>query len=116
MNVSSTLLFSIILLLSTLLAGASSLAVSTSGVPTYQRDVRPILALHCLTCHGPRKSTKRQLDTYAAVSSKIDDILYRVQLPITNRKFMPYKLRESPLNQAEISLLKAWQAGGLLEK
>lgn len=108
-----------IFLASILLADVSSAPISASYfciAPTYQKDIQPILEMHCLSCHGPRKSAKRQLDTYEAVSSKIEDILFRVQLPTNNRKFMPYKLRQPPLNAAEISLLKAWEAGGLVEK
>jgi mono/diheme cytochrome c family protein len=99
--------------------GASSLPTDKSKAlapPTYQRDIKPIIEAHCLSCHGPRKSANRELATYEAVSSKIEDILYRVQLPSNNRNFMPYKLRQPPLSKAQINLLKAWEAGGLLEK
>lgn len=109
----------LLLLVSIVLMGASSLSSGADESylpPTYQRDIQPLLAAHCLSCHGPRERAKRQLDTYEIVSDKIDDIIYRVQLPSNNRNFMPYKMRQPPLSSAQISLLKAWKAGGLLEK
>ncbi|WP_367393126.1 hypothetical protein [Lewinella sp. LCG006] len=82
---------------------------------TYQQHIRPIFEVHCLSCHGVRESKKRQLHTYETVKEKIDDILYRVQLAPSNRKFMPYKMRQAPLSRAQIAVLQAWKDGGMRE-
>ena len=79
------------------------------------RDVRPLVTEHCLSCHDSRKSDRRRLDTYTFVNDKIDEIIYRVQLPTNHRKFMPYKMRQAPLTPRQIELLKAWRAGGAPE-
>lgn len=88
---------------------------SYSSPVTYQQDIRPIFEAHCLSCHGNRESKKRQLHTYDTISEKIDDILYRVQLEPSNRKFMPYKMRQAPLSSAQIAVLQAWKDGGMVK-
>jgi mono/diheme cytochrome c family protein len=114
-----SLLFIIILGLATFLLSSSAPLLSNSYLDhtpvTYQQQIRPIFATHCLSCHGNRESKKRQLDTYDTVKEKIDDILYRVQLEPSNRKFMPYKMRQAPLTRAEIAVLQAWKDGGMRE-
>lgn len=94
-----------------LLSGADSY----SSPVTFQQHIRPIFEAHCLSCHGERESKKRQLHTYGTVKEKIDDILYRVQLEPSNRKFMPYKMRQAPLSSAQIAVLQAWKDGGMVE-
>lgn len=94
-----------------LLSGAESY----SSPVTYQQHIRPIFEVHCLSCHGARESKKRQLHTYETVKEKIDDILYRVQLAPSNRKFMPYKMRQASLSRAQIAVLQAWKDGGMRE-
>lgn len=99
----------------------SSVAPLLSGIDfdsspvTYQQNIRPIFEAHCLSCHGNRESKKRQLHTYETVKEKIDDILYRVQLEPSNRKFMPYKMQQAPLTRAQIAVLQAWKDGGMVE-
>lgn len=92
-----------------------SSADSYSSPVTYQQNIRPIFEAHCLSCHGNRESKKRQLHTYETVKEKIDDILYRVQLEPSNRKFMPYKMRQAPLTRVQIAVLQAWKDGGMVE-
>ena len=88
---------------------------SYSSPVTYQQHIRPIFEVHCLSCHGNRESKKRQLHTYETVKEKMEDILYRVQLEPSNRKFMPYKMRQAPLTRAQIAVLQAWKDGGMVE-
>ncbi|WP_020535086.1 hypothetical protein [Lewinella cohaerens] len=96
-------------------AALLSNANSESALVTYQQHILPIFEVHCLSCHGERVSKKRQLYTYGSVKEKIDDILFRVQLDPSNRKFMPYKMRQAPLTSAQISVLQAWKDGGMVE-
>jgi hypothetical protein len=82
---------------------------------TYQQHILPIFEVHCLSCHGERVSKKRQLHTYELAKEKIDDILFRVQLEPSNRKFMPYKMRQAPLTRAQIAVLVTWKDEGMME-
>jgi hypothetical protein len=54
------------------------------------------------------------LDSYAALTKNIDDILRRVQLNPTDRGFMPD--RRAKLSDSTINILKQWKADGMLEK
>lgn len=82
---------------------------------TYQNDVAPLMELKCTPCHFPDKGKKKYLDTYAAVKKNIDDILHRVQLPTTEKEFMPFKMKKDPLTEAEIKLMKDWVKQGMPE-
>jgi hypothetical protein len=74
---------------------------------SYVTDIAPIFAEHCTPCHFPG-GKKKFLDTYAAVSENIDDIIYRVELPVDADGFMPFKSKNDPLSESQIHTLKVW--------
>ncbi|MFO0905580.1 MAG: DUF1553 domain-containing protein [Pirellulales bacterium] len=109
-----------VLLCSCLLAAASGPAtkVATAAPPSFERDVAPLLARHCLRCHDA-SARKGELDLSrsagvarggdsgpAVVPDKLEDSpLWR---RIADDEMPPNK----PLSAAEKSLLKAWIEAG----
>ena len=81
----------------------------------YDHDVAPILLSHCSPCHYPETGKKLPLNTYAAASTNVDAILYRVQLPHDDPKFMPFKMKKEPLSDSLINVIKLWKEEGLAE-
>jgi mono/diheme cytochrome c family protein len=82
----------------------------------YQANVMSIVQANCTPCHFPDKGgRKKPLDTYAAVSSQIDEILRRIQLEPNQRGFMPDR-KPNKLSEADIKAFVQWKADGLVEK
>ena len=80
---------------------------------SYATDVSPIIQSHCTPCHFPDGGKKKFLDTYAAVSTNIDAMLFRVQLPRDSIRFMPWKSKKEPLSDSLIQVLKLWKEQGM---
>lgn len=82
---------------------------------SYSFDIEKIFTFNCSPCHIPAKGgTKKNFDNYTVVKENIDEIIRRVELPTTNKDFMP--LRGTKLSPDNINLLRKWKADGLLEK
>ena len=82
----------------------------------YQANIMSIVQANCTPCHFPDKGgRKKPLDTYAAVSAQIDDILRRVQMEPGQRGFMPDR-KPNKLAEADIKASQQWKADGLVEK
>ena len=82
----------------------------------YDIDIAPIMEARCAPCHFPSQSGKKlPLDSYAAVSNNIADVLYRVKLPHDDPKFMPFKSKKEPLSDSLIMVLKTWHETGMAE-
>ena len=79
-------------------------------VVSYTADVAPILKERCTPCHFPDGGKRRFLDTYQAVKTNIDSIIYRVELPPDHPDFMPFKSKKEPLSDSLINVLKVWRA------
>jgi hypothetical protein len=77
---------------------------------SYVTDIAPVMQVHCSPCHFPDGGKQKFLDTYASVSMRIDDILYRVQLPTDSLRFMPFKSKKEPLNDSLIQVFKHWKS------
>lgn len=75
---------------------------------TYTQNIAPLLERSCTPCHFPDKGRKKMLNTFEAVKENIDDILRRVQLPETDKDYMPFKSKKPALTAEEIDLLKTW--------
>jgi mono/diheme cytochrome c family protein len=81
---------------------------------TYTRDVRPILAQHCLACHGSRDAIA--LTTYQevrpwAVGIK-EQVLQRNMPPFGAVKGFGNLKNDGALSQQDILTLSAWVVGG----
>ncbi len=93
----------------------------------FGREVRPILAKHCFTCHGPDPEARQadlRLDTQAGATADlggyqaikpgdIDDseVFTRITSDDPDTR-MPPADAHVPLNQHEIDILSAWIAAG----
>ena len=121
------------LALATLVATASASARADGEAPIdFVRDIRPILAAKCFTCHGPdakERKGKLRLDTrdgtfgaaasgaQAVVPGKLDDSeLYQRIVADDPDEHMPPDKTGKPLTTAEISRLKAWIDQGAVYK
>jgi hypothetical protein len=82
---------------------------------SYSKDVAPIMQARCTPCHFPDGGKKKFLDTHAAVSANIDDIIRRVELPMDSSEFMPFKSKKPPLSDSLINVLKVWKETGMPE-
>jgi hypothetical protein len=120
-------------LLVTLLLGsfAASVARAGPGAPApvdFTRDIRPILAGKCFTCHGPDDKARKaglRLDVRDAAlkparsgqpaivpgSPDKSELLARVTNEIESARMPPAKAGK-PLSPKEIELLKRWIAQG----
>ena len=72
------------------------------------------MAGSCGPCHITGKGNKKPLDSYAAVSTTIDDIIVRVQKNPGEKGFMPAMHPKLP--DSTINALIAWKQAGMLEK
>lgn len=81
----------------------------------YDTDIAPILTGHCSPCHFPPQGQKLPLNTYTAVHDNVDYILFRVQLPHDDPKFMPFKMKKEPLSDSLIAVIRLWKEQGMAE-
>ena len=81
---------------------------------TYAGSIQTLLVNNCSPCHFPPRGNKKPLDTYAAASANIDDVIKRISLNPTDRGFMPFK--HSKLPDSTIQAFVQWKKDGLLEK
>ncbi len=75
---------------------------------TYTQNIAPLLERSCTPCHFPEQGKKKMLNTFDAVKENITEILMRVQLPVTDEKYMPFKSKRQALTNEEIDVLKKW--------
>lgn len=93
----------------------ASTSAKTKPVINYQANIMAIVQANCTPCHFPEKGgRKKPLDTYAAVSSQIDEVLRRIQLTPGQKGFMPD--RKQKLADSTIQSIMQWKADGLVEK
>lgn len=95
-------------------SGSKKASKSTSRV-VYDHNVQALISQNCSPCHIPEKGGRvKALDTYAAVSGEIDDILRRIQLNPGDKGFMP--MRGAKLSDSTINAFKQWKDDGMLER
>ncbi|MCR8666879.1 hypothetical protein NO995_04245 [Aestuariibaculum sp. M13] len=82
---------------------------------SYAKHIAPVMERSCTPCHFPENGKKKYLDTYGAVKNNIEDIITRVELPVTEKKYMPFKSKKPALTAEEITMLKKWVASGFSE-
>ncbi|HLQ38277.1 MAG TPA: DUF1549 domain-containing protein, partial [Planctomycetota bacterium] len=108
----------------TALVSAATLSAQTPAPPSYNRDVRPILADHCFRCHGPDSKARKaelRLDRREVATAELPSghtaivagvpagsaLLARVTHDDVAER-MPPAATKKPLTAAEISTLRAW--------
>src|SRR5213594_2812920 len=88
-------------------------------VPTYTRDIAPLLAERCGMCHAPQGSAPFSLLTYADAKRYAAEIA-----AVTRTRYMPpWKADpengpfagQRPLTDEEIDRIQKWVAGGAVE-
>ncbi len=98
----------------------SSIVTAQSSPINFARDIRPIFAAHCLTCHGEKKqSGGLRLDSKA--SALRDSIIIAgnaAKSPLYQRLTAPDGEQMPPvgerLSAAQIALVKAWIEAGAM--
>ena len=75
---------------------------------TYTQNIAPLLERSCTPCHFPEQGKKKMLNTFDAVKENITEMLMRVQLPVSDEKYMPFKSKKPALTNEEIDVLKMW--------
>src|SRR5689334_12919255 len=100
-----------------------TLVLLGGAAPRYDRDVRPILADRCFTCHGP-DAKKRQADlrldqresalALAIVPGEPDEseLVRRITHHDAGERMPPASSGKRPLSDAEKELLRQWIADG----
>ncbi len=85
---------------------------NAESMVSYESHIQPIMVQSCTPCHFPDQGKKKFLDTYAATKSNIQDIIARVELPLDDPKYMPFKSKKPALTSEQVDLLKSWVAQG----
>jgi hypothetical protein len=118
---------SFILLIPLLGAIAASIA-QAQAEPDFTRDVRPIIARHCLKCHGPDDQARKgnlRLDVRQMALAKVKSggfaivpgdtskgtLLHRI-FSADEDEVMPPPVTKNPLSNEEKATLKRWIAAG----
>jgi hypothetical protein len=79
----------------------------------YEKDIKPIMVASCTPCHFPEQGRKKMLDTYATTKDNIGEIIKRLELPVSDEAFMPFKSKKPPLTTAQVQLFKDWVKQGM---
>ena len=103
-------------------------AKATVKIPTYNQDVRPILAENCFSCHGPDSAARKaglRLDRFADAIAKrpsgqaiipgdpvASGIMDRIRRPESDALHMPPAAGHKSLTPAQIDTLTRWIASG----
>jgi len=108
-----------------LVAGITTMvafAAATAAEPHYDRDIRPLLAEHCLGCHGPDAAARQgdlRLDTAADTHGTViapgrpddSELIRRVAATDPDLR-MPPPEHGPGLAAAEVERLRGWIAAG----
>jgi len=86
----------------------------------FQVAIRPILEKKCVNCHkkekakgdlilysNPNTTSNVWIANHSSVNDMLKEMLYRIDLPVTDKKHMPPRGKD-PLDPQEIILLKNW--------
>lgn len=107
--------------------GHSGFGAASAGAadgPDFVRDVKPILELHCVRCHGPgrdqgglqlhlRDGVVGEAGTHAVVvpgDIQRSELIYRIELPAEHNEMMPQEAL--PLDASDIEILRQWVEAG----
>jgi hypothetical protein len=104
--------------------GMASAGMAADGrAPSFNRDIRPILADRCFACHGPDSGTRKaelRLDTFegatdwAIVPGDADssEVSARVSSDDPEFRMPPAESKKPPLTPQEVELLRRWIDAG----
>lgn len=81
---------------------------------TYDAHIKPLIASRCTPCHLPPDGFKKWFNTYDAAKQNVDEMIRRIQLPVSDTLSMPWK--RGKLSATEIQKFIKWKEDGLLEK
>ena len=110
--------FKTVFLVFTVGAVTSAGARAGASIPTFYRDIAPIVYHNCSTCHRPNESAPFSLLTYEDVKSHASQVA-----AVTKRRYMPPWLpepghlqfeEERRLTDAQIQLIQAWVKSGAI--
>ena len=104
-------------------------SVRAADVPSFERDVRPILSRYCFKCHGPDEGQRQsglRLDVRDAAIKSADsgkvaiapgkpdasELLRRINLPDGSEEKMPPASTKFELTAEQRDILKHWIASG----
>ena len=97
----------------------STQSAAVQAVPTFSKDVAPILRAHCATCHRPGQGAPFNLQTYADAKLRADDIAdatsSRVMPPWLPDPVAPGFVGERRLTGEQIEKLRRWAETGQVE-
>ena len=97
--------------------------LQAAEVPTYNRDVRPILSDRCFVCHGPdsgKRAAELRLDTEAgahelaiiAGAADESELINRVSTDDPDIQMPPIDSKKPRLTAKEIEVLRRWIDAG----
>ncbi|HEX4607368.1 MAG TPA: DUF1549 domain-containing protein, partial [Urbifossiella sp.] len=93
---------------------ASAAAPRAAADVDFARDVRPVLAEYCFTCHGPDEKGRKadlRLDTKDGLTAAAKEVLARVTAADPAERMPPEKGGKR-LAPAQIDAVKKWVEGG----
>ena len=82
--------------------------ISPADKITYERDIKPLLAVSCNPCHFDNGISPYKFENYEAVKYKIEIILSRVNKEQGAKKFMPKD--GTKLSPEAIAILRKWHS------
>src|SRR5688500_15630820 len=94
---------------------STSTTTTTDTTPklTYESHLSSVIMSNCSPCHIPAKGgNKKAYDNYANVKTDIDEMIRRMELPPTEKGFMPF--RKAKLPDSTIAVFKQWRTDGVL--
>ena len=92
--------------------------VMAQDLPTFTRDIAPVLFARCATCHRPGQTAPFSVLTYEDVRPRAK----RIAEVVRNRAMPPWKpdpdhgtfQRDRRMNEADIALIENWVAHGMM--
>ncbi|MFO0877709.1 MAG: PSD1 and planctomycete cytochrome C domain-containing protein [Gemmataceae bacterium] len=97
-----------------LLVVLSGVSPGRAAEVDFARDIRPVLAEACFSCHGPDPKTRKarlRLDTREGLKAAAADVLERMTTTEASKRMPPVKSGKT-LSPAQIDAVRRWVAGG----
>src|SRR5882757_9491686 len=96
---------------------------AADDAPRFNRDIRPILAEKCYSCHGPDSGTRKaelRLDTEATAHESVivpgdaesSEVISRVSSDDPDTRMPPPDSKKPPLKPEQVELLRKWINAG----